>query len=73
MNNYEINQSTVRWLKRRFKILTDDVLVEKASEIVQNYREENKEIIKREEKLNQECFESTIFKELLYLRLFGSN
>ena len=71
MENKEVNQSTVRWLKKRFKNLSDDELVEKASKIDQNYMEKNKEKIEKENKLRQEQFEAAIDKEFLYLKLFG--
>lgn len=71
MENKEVNQSTVRWLKKRFKNLSDDELVEKASKIDQNYMEKNKEKIEKENKLRKEQFEAAIDKEFLYLKLFG--
>ena len=73
MEKYEINQSTVRWLKKRFKNLFDPDIIEKASKIAQNYMEENKEKIKKEEKLKQKHFEEAIDKEFLYLKLFGTD
>ena len=71
MEKNEINQSTVRWLKKRFKNLSDDEIVEKASKIAQNYMEKNKEKMEKENKLKHEYFEEAIDKEFLYLKLFG--
>lgn len=71
MSKNEINQSTVRWVKKTFKNLSDDKIIEKASKIAQNYGEENKEKLKKENQLKQEQFEEAIDKEFLYLELFG--
>ena len=73
MEKYEINQSTVRWLKKRFKNLSDAEIIERASKITRNYLEENKEILEKQAKLDQARFEEAIDKELLYLKLFGPN
>ena len=73
MEKNQINQSTVRWLKKRFKNLSDAELVEKASKIVQSYLEKNKEKLEKQAKLDQARFEEEIDKEFLYLKLFGPN
>ena len=72
MEYKEVNQSTVRWLKKRYNNLSEAEIVEKASKIAQYYMEENKEKIKKEEKLKQKHFEEAIDKEFLYLKLFGT-
>ena len=73
MKKNEINQSTVRWLKKRFKNLSDEEIIERASKITRKYLEENKEKIEKQGKLDQACFEEAIDKELLYLKLFGAD
>ena len=73
MDKNEINQSTIRWLKKKFKNLTDAEIVEKANKITQRYLEENKEKIQKEKKINQEHFEEAIDKEFLFLDLFGTD
>jgi len=67
----EIIQSTTRWVKKTFKNFSEDEKVEKAIKITQNYREENKEKIKKRGELNQARFEEAIDKEFLCLELFG--
>ena len=71
MGKNEINQSTVRWVKKTFKNLSDDEILEKASKFELNYIEKNNEKIEKENKLKQEYFEEAIDKEFLYLKLFG--
>ena len=73
MEKYEINQSTVRWLKKRFKDLSDTEIIERASKITRNYLEKNKEKLEKQAKLDQARFEEEIDKEFLYLKLFGPN
>lgn len=73
MDKNEINQSTIRWLRKKFKNLSDIEIVEKANKITQRYLDENKEKIKKEKKINQKHFEEAIDKELLYLDLFGKD
>ena len=73
MEKHEINQSTVRWVKKRFKKLSDPEIIERASKITRNYLEENKEKLEKQAKLDQARFEEEIDKEFLYLKLFGPN
>lgn len=71
MRENESNQSTTRWVKKTFRNLSENEIVEKANEITQRYIKENKERIEKEDKLNQRYFEEAIDKEFLYLKLFG--
>ena len=60
MEKNQINQSTVRWLKKRFKNLYDSEIIERASKITRNYLEENKEKLEKQAKLDQARFEEEI-------------
>ena len=73
MEKNQLNQSTVRWVKGRFKNLSDSEIIERAIKITRNYLEENKEKLEKQAKLDQARFEEAIDKELLYLKLFGSD
>ena len=73
MEKNQINQSTVRWLKKRFKDLSDAEIIERASKITKKYLEKNKEKLEKQAKLDQARFEEAIDKEFLYLKLFGPN
>ena len=73
MEKNQINQSTVRWLKKRFKDLSDAEIIERASKITKKYLEKNKEKLEKQAKLDQARFEEAIDKEFLYLGLFGTD
>ena len=73
MEKNEINQSTARWVKKTFKKLSDDEILEKASKIELNYMGKNKEKIEKENKRKQKYFKVAIDKEFLYLELFGTD
>ena len=69
----QINQSTVRWLKGRYKNLSEAKIIERANKITKKYLEKNKEKLEKQAKLDQARFEEEIDKEFLYLKLFGPN
>jgi hypothetical protein len=69
MEKNQINQSTVRWLKRRFKDLSEAEIIEQASRITKQYLEENLEKLEKQAKLDQVRFAEAIDQELLSLKL----
>ena len=73
MEKNQINQSTVRWVKGKYKNLSEEEINERASKITKKHLEENKEKLKKQAKLDQALFEEAIDKEFLYLKLFGPN
>jgi hypothetical protein len=69
MENYEINESTVRWLKRRYKNLTELEIIERASRITNKYLKENQERLEKQDKLGRVRFEEAIDQEFLSLKI----
>ena len=63
MEKNQINQSTVRWVKGKYKNLSEEEIIERAT----------KEKLEKQAKLDQARFEEEIDKEFLYLKLFGLN
>jgi hypothetical protein len=69
MEKNQINQSTVRWLKRRFKDLSEAEIIERASRITNKYLKENQERLEKQDKLGRVRFEEAIDQEFLSLKI----
>ncbi|MEH6514129.1 MAG: hypothetical protein V7734_13630 [Maribacter arcticus] len=73
MEKNQINQSTVCWVKGKYKNLSEEEINERATKITKKYLKENQEKSEKQAKLAQVRFEEEIDKEFLYLKLFGLN
>ena len=73
MEKNKINPSTVRWLKKRIKNLSDAEIIELASEITKKYLKKNKEKLEKQAKWDQRHNEEAISKELLFFKLFSAD
>jgi hypothetical protein len=69
MENYEINESTIRWLKRRYKNLSEAEIIELASKITNKYLKENQERLEKQDKLGRVRFEEAIDQDFLSLKI----
>jgi hypothetical protein len=69
MENYKINESTIRWLKRKYKNLSEAEIIELASKITNKYLKENLEKLEKQAKLDQVRFEEAIDQEFLSLKI----
>jgi hypothetical protein len=69
MEKNQISQSTVRWVKGKYKNLSEEEINERATKITKKYLKENQEKLEKQAKLDQARFEEKIDKELLYLKL----
>ena len=67
MEKNQSNQSTVRWLKKRLKDLSEVEIIERANKITKKYLKENQAKLEKQVKLDQARFEEAIDKEFLYL------
>ena len=73
MEKNQINQSTVRWVKGKYKNLSEEEIIERASKITKKYLEKNKEKLEKQAKLDQVRFEEAINIELYFLDLFRTD
>lgn len=70
MKKEQINHSTVRWVRKNFKNLSEEEILEKASLITQNYLEVNKEQVMERERMMNEDYERSIDREFIFEGLF---
>lgn len=65
----ESNESTIRWLKKRYKNLSEAEIIERASSITIKYLKENLEKLEEQAKLDEARFAKAIDQELLSLKI----
>ena len=73
MNFEYIVQENTKWLKKKFKHLSDDEIEIKAKKMTDKYIEANLEKIEKEDAENKRLFDKAVEKENLYLGLFGTD
>jgi hypothetical protein len=72
MDKNKINQSTVRFLKGRYKKLSTKEIMELAYKITKKYLMENQERLEKDAKLDKVLFEEAIYKEFLSVKILGA-
>jgi len=66
-------QENIKWLKKKYKDLSDDEIEIKAKEMTDKYIEANLEKIEKEQAEYKRRFDECVDKEFLYLGLFGDD
>jgi len=69
-NTLQIN---IKWLKKKFKHLSDDEIEIKARKMTDKYISDNIEKIEKEEAEEKKMFDEPVARELLYFDLFGDD
>ncbi|MET6989175.1 hypothetical protein [Sediminicola arcticus] len=72
MDKNKINQSTVRFLKGRYKKLSTKEIMKLAYKITKKYLMENQERLEKDAKLDKVLFEEAIYKEFLSVKILGA-
>jgi hypothetical protein len=66
-------QENIKWLKKKFKHLSDAEIEIKAKNMTDKYIEDNLEKIEKKQAENKRLFDESVDRELLYSSLFGDD
>ena len=73
MNYQYVLQENIKWIKKKYKSLSDNEIEIKAKKMTDKYLSVNLEKIEKEQVKNKKKFDEYVDKELLYLDLFGDD
>lgn len=73
MDFENVLQENIKWLKKKFKHLSDEEIEIKAKIMTDKYITDNLENIEKEQAENKKRFDESVDKELLYFGLFGND
>ncbi len=73
MDFQNVLQENIKWLKKKYKNLSDDEIEIKAKKMTDKYITDNLEKIEKQQAEDKKRFDESVDKELLYLDLFGDD